>query len=85
MGPATAPSTRARITGITIVEVSPSSHTRPTMTRTNPTSSHEAKPRSRSHAGAENMLLPPESVGAPGVIRVAVHHGGRTARFTRSG
>ena len=53
-GPATAPSTVARITGMTIVDVSPSNQMSPTMTSTNPTSSHDEKPRSLSHVGAEN-------------------------------
>ena len=53
-GPATAPSTAATITGMTIVDVSPSSQTTPTMIRTKPTSSHDVKPRSLSHVGAEN-------------------------------
>jgi hypothetical protein len=44
----------ARITGMTIVEVSPSSHMSPTTISTNPTSSHDEKPRSLSHVGAEN-------------------------------
>ena len=45
-GPATAPSTAARMTGIAIVAVSPSSQISPTMISTNPTSSHDEKPRS---------------------------------------
>ena len=53
-GPATAPSTVARITGMTIVEVSSSSHMTPTMISTNPTNSHDEKPRFLSHVGAEN-------------------------------
>ncbi len=53
-GPATAPSTAARMTGITIVDVSASSQMSPTMISTKPTSSHEEKPRSLSHVGAEN-------------------------------
>ena len=53
-GPATAPSTAARSTGMTIVEVSLSSQMSPTMTSTNPTSSHDEKPRFLSHVGAEN-------------------------------
>jgi hypothetical protein len=44
----------ARITGMTIVEVSPSSHMTPTMISTNPTNSHDEKPRFLSHVGAEN-------------------------------
>ena len=53
-GPATAPSTAARMTGMTIVDVWPSSQMTPTMTSTKPTSSHDEKPRSLSHVGAEN-------------------------------
>ena len=53
-GPATAPSTAARMTGMTIVDVSASSQMTPTMTSTKPTSSHDEKPRSLSHVGAEN-------------------------------
>ena len=53
-GPATAPSTAARITGMTIVDVSASSQISPTMISTNPTSSHDEKPRFLSHVGAEN-------------------------------
>ena len=53
-GPATAPSTAARITGITIVDVSLSSQTKPKMISTNPTSSYDVKPRFLSHVGAEN-------------------------------
>lgn len=53
-GPATAPSTVARITGMTIVDVSASSQMSPTRISTNPTSSHDEKPRSLSHVGAEN-------------------------------
>ena len=56
-GPATAPITVARMTGMTIVDVSPSSHTSPTMTSTNPTSSHDEKPRSLSHVGAANRTV----------------------------
>ena len=48
-GPATAPSTAARITGMTIVEVSASSQISPTMTSTKPTSSQDEKPRFLSH------------------------------------
>jgi hypothetical protein len=53
---------------MTIVEVCPSSQIVPKMIRMKPTSSHDAKPRSRSQAGAENMLVRPESEGVPGVI-----------------
>ena len=53
-GPVTAPSTAARMTGMAIVEVWPTSQMSPTMISTNPTSSHDVKPRSLSHAGAEN-------------------------------
>ena len=53
-GPATAPSTAARITGMAIVAVSPSSQMSPTMISTNPTSSHDEKPRFLSQVGAEN-------------------------------
>ena len=53
-GPATAPSTAAKMTGMTIIDVSASSQTSPTMTSTKPTSSHEENPRSLSHVGAEN-------------------------------
>ena len=41
-------------TGSAIVAVSPSSQISPTMISTNPTSSHDEKPRSRSQVGAEN-------------------------------
>ena len=41
---------------------------RPDDDQQKPTSSHDAKPRSRSQAGAENMLVRPESEGVPGVI-----------------
>ncbi len=51
-GPATAPSTAARITGMTIVDVSASSQMIPTMISTKPTSSHDEMPRSLSHVGA---------------------------------
>ena len=53
-GPATAPSTVARMTGMTIVDVSASSQISPTMTSTKPTSSHDEKPRFLSHVGDEN-------------------------------
>ena len=53
-GPATAPSTAAVITGMTIVDVWPSSQTTPRMISTKPTSSHDVNPRSRSHVGAVN-------------------------------
>ena len=53
-GPATAPSTEATITGMTIVDVSASSQMTPTMISTKPTSIHDEKPRSLSHVGAEN-------------------------------
>ena len=46
--------TVARMTGMTIVEVSASSQISPTMTSTNPTSTHDEKPKFRSHPGAEN-------------------------------
>ena len=39
---------------MTIVEVWPSSQMSPTTISTNPTSSHDEKPRSLSHTGAEN-------------------------------
>jgi hypothetical protein len=44
----------ARTTGMTIVDVWPSNQTTPTMISTKPTSSHDEKPRSLSHAGAAN-------------------------------
>ena len=66
-GPATAPSTEARITGMTIVDVSPSSQMTPTMISTKPTSSHEEKPRSLNHVGAENCAL--RSVDIPSSCR----------------
>ena len=53
-GPATAPSTAARMTGMTIVEVWSSSQMSPRTISTKPTSSHDEKPRSLSHVGAEN-------------------------------
>ena len=53
-GPATAPSTVARMTGMTIVDVSASSQMSPTMISTKPTSSHDEKPRFLSHVGDEN-------------------------------
>ena len=53
-GPATAPSTAARMTGMTIVDVWSSNQMTPRMTSTKPTSSHDEKPRSLSHVGAEN-------------------------------
>ena len=46
--------TAARMTGMTIVEVWPSSQMTPTMISTKPTSSQDVKPRSLSHVGAEN-------------------------------
>ena len=51
-GEATAATTPAVSTGITIVSVSASSHTAPTSSSVTPTSSHEVMPRSRSHPGA---------------------------------
>src|SRR5215216_5396835 len=48
------------------------------MIRTNPTRSHDPKPRSRSQAGAENMLPRSDSTGAPGLIKV-----GRACRSAR--
>ena len=48
-GPATAPSTVAKTTGMTIVDVSSSSQTTPMMISTKPTSSHDENPRSLSH------------------------------------
>ena len=42
------------MTGITIVDVWPSSQMTPRMISTKPTSSHDEKPRSLSHVGAEN-------------------------------
>ena len=42
---------------MTIVDVSPSSQMSPTMTRTKPTSSHDAKPVFLSHVGAANCAL----------------------------
>ena len=42
------------MTGMTIVDVSASSQISPTMISTKPTSSHDEKPRSLSHVGAEN-------------------------------
>jgi hypothetical protein len=53
-GPATAPSTAARMTGMTIVAVWPTSQMTPMLISTNPTSSHDEKPRFLSHVGAEN-------------------------------
>ena len=42
---------------MTIVDVSPSSQMSPTMIRTKPTSSHDAKPVFLSHVGAANCSL----------------------------
>ena len=42
---------------MTIVDVSPSSQMSPTMIRTKPTSSHDAKPVFLSHVGAANCAL----------------------------
>ena len=55
-GPATAPSTAARMTGMTIVDVWSSNQMTPTMTSTKPTSSHDEKPSCRSHAGADAWI-----------------------------
>ena len=49
---------------MTIVAVSPSSQISPTMISTNPTSSHDEKPRFLSHVGAENWALPSEVMRA---------------------
>ncbi len=53
-GPATAPTTAAKITGMTIVDVWASSQMRPTTIRTKPTRSHDEKPRFLSQVGAVN-------------------------------
>ena len=53
-GPATAPSTAAVMTGMTIVDVWSSTHTSPSMTSTKPASSHDENPTSLSQTGAEN-------------------------------
>jgi hypothetical protein len=73
-GPATAPSTVARITGMTIVDVSASSQMSPTMISTNPTSSHDEKPRFLSHGGAEACMLRSEAIAQrsfPGLAAVS--------------
>ena len=54
-GPATAPSTAARMTGMTIVDVWPGSQMTPRMISTKPTSSHDEKPRFLSHPGADAL------------------------------
>ena len=56
-GPATAPSTAAVMTGMTIVDVWPSSQMTPTMISTKPTSSHEENPMFLSQVGAVNCPL----------------------------
>jgi hypothetical protein len=44
----------AKMTGMTMLEVSLRSQINPTMTNTKPTSSHDEKPMYLSHLGAEN-------------------------------
>ena len=63
-GPATAPRTAAVITGMTIVDVWPSNQTTPRMIPTKPTSNHDEKPRSLSHAGASNRTLRSDAIGS---------------------
>src|SRR5215207_3359003 len=55
-GDATAATTPAVITGITIVSVSDSSQTAPTSSSVTPTRSHDVMPRSRSQPGAARTI-----------------------------
>ena len=80
-GPATAPSTAARITGMTIVDVWLSSQITPTMISTKPTSSHEEKPRFLSHPGAEACGTPdPVNPRSGPITAVVTDHRKLTAR-----
>ena len=56
-GPATAPSTAATRTGMTIVDVWSSNQMTPTMISTKPTSSHDENPRPLSHVGIANSTF----------------------------
>ena len=62
-GPATAPSTAARITGMTIVDVWPRSQITPTITSPKPTISHDVKPSVLSHAGVDGSVLRSGTIG----------------------
>ena len=85
-GPATAPSTAAKMTGMTMVDVWPSSQMTPTMISRKPTSSHEEKPRSRNHVGAENCALRSVDIRPPVALvslRPAIMRpGGQRGRIT---